>query len=174
LSFIQIAARKGLRDGVRNMNANSRQLYHLGARPVARSTFSDANNARPADLFKAVSEKAYHRCLAFAPGHGFRFKNKLYSLDATTLRLCLETFPWAAFRKRRGARRRRHDGLRRGRAPGHGPAHGGLVRGVIRRSPRPPTRFPILPSPKKGKKKPGGVFMGASPPCPRKTPVIPV
>ena len=115
LSFIQIAARKGLRDGVRNMNANSRQLYHLGARPVARSTFSDANNARPADLLKAVSEKAYHRCLAFAPGHGFRFKNKLYSLDATTLRLCLETFPWAAFRKRRGGIKLHtlvdHDGL---------------------------------------------------------------
>jgi len=38
-----------------------------------------------------------------APGHGFRFKNELYSLDAATIDLCLSLFPWANFRKTKAA-----------------------------------------------------------------------
>jgi putative transposase len=34
--------------------------------------------------------------------HGFRFKNPLYSVDATTIDLCLKLFPWADFRKNKG------------------------------------------------------------------------
>ena len=43
------------------------------------------------------------RCQKVAPGHRFRFKNKLYSLDASTIDLCLSVFPWAHFRKTKGA-----------------------------------------------------------------------
>ena len=32
----------------------------------------------------------------------FRFKNKLLSLDSTTISLCLEMFPWAKFRRAKG------------------------------------------------------------------------
>src|SRR5206468_10050390 len=32
----------------------------------------------------------------------FRFKNKLLSLDSTTITLCLEMFPWARFRQAKG------------------------------------------------------------------------
>jgi putative transposase len=39
----------------------------------------------------------YQRCLAHAPRHRFKFKNKLYSLDATTVGLCLSLLPWASF-----------------------------------------------------------------------------
>jgi hypothetical protein len=66
---------------------------------VARSTFSDANNGRPASFFAAVFAHMYQRCLAHAPRHKFKFKNKLYSLDATTVSLCLSLFPWASFRR---------------------------------------------------------------------------
>ncbi len=38
-----------------------------------------------------------------APGHKFRFKNPLYSLDASTIDLCLSVFPWASFRSTKGA-----------------------------------------------------------------------
>ena len=38
-----------------------------------------------------------------APGHGFRFHNKLYSLDASTIDLYLSMFPWANFRRTKGA-----------------------------------------------------------------------
>ena len=43
------------------------------------------------------------RCQALAPKHRFRFKNKLYSLDASTIDLCLSVFPWAKFRTTKGA-----------------------------------------------------------------------
>jgi IS4 transposase len=36
------------------------------------------------------------------PGHNFRFKNPLYSLDASTIDLCLSAFPWADFRSTKG------------------------------------------------------------------------
>lgn len=45
----------------------------------------------------------YGQCRSIAPRHGFRFKNKLYSLDASTIELSLAIFPWAKFRKRDGA-----------------------------------------------------------------------
>ncbi len=43
------------------------------------------------------------RCQLFVPRHKFRFKNLLYSLDASTIDLCLGMFPWADFRKKKGA-----------------------------------------------------------------------
>ena len=43
------------------------------------------------------------RCRQCAPRHGFRFKNKLYAVDATTIDLCLAVFPWASFRRTKAA-----------------------------------------------------------------------
>jgi putative transposase len=55
------------------------------------------------------------RCQAIAPKHGFRFRNKLYSLDASTIDLCLSMFDWAKFRTTKGAVKIHvgldHDGL---------------------------------------------------------------
>ena len=102
LAFIHLSARRSMRDGIRNLIANARRLYHLGAKPVSRSTFSDANNKRPASFYQALFGKLYQRCQSVSPVHKFRFKNKLFSLDSSTIKLCLEAFPWASFRKRRG------------------------------------------------------------------------
>jgi hypothetical protein len=52
---------------------------------VARSTFADANNRRPASFFEALFGLMYRRCQPLAPKHKFKFKNKLYSLDATVV-----------------------------------------------------------------------------------------
>ena len=68
-------------------------------RPVARSTFADANNRRPASFFAALFGLMYRRCQPLAPKHKFKFKNKLFSLDATAVSLCLSLFPWASFRR---------------------------------------------------------------------------
>ena len=73
--------------------------YHLGTAPAARSTFAEANNKRPASFYKALFGCIYGRCQGVAPKHKFKFKNKLFSLDATTVSLCLSLFPWARFRK---------------------------------------------------------------------------
>jgi len=99
LVFIQLTARASLRDGVASLKARFKNLYHLGARPVARSTFADANNRRPASFFEALFGVMYRRCQPLAPKHKFKFKNKLYSLDATVVSLCLSLFSWASFRR---------------------------------------------------------------------------
>lgn len=54
-------------------------------------------------LYEALFGRLLSRCQGVAPGHNFRFKNPLYSLDATTIDLCLSAFPWAEFRATKGA-----------------------------------------------------------------------
>jgi putative transposase len=99
LLFMQLTARASLRDGVSSLKARFKSLYHLGVKPVARSTFADANNRRPASFLEALFGLLYRRCQPLAPKHKFKFKNKLYSLDATVVSLCLTLFPWASFRR---------------------------------------------------------------------------
>jgi hypothetical protein len=102
MAFIQLAARRSMRDGLRVLNAAQKRLYHFGLTTVARSTFADANNSRPVGFFKDLFAQMYTLCTAKAPKHNFRFKCKLYSLDATTISLCLSLFPWATFRQNKG------------------------------------------------------------------------
>jgi putative transposase len=99
---MQLTARVSLRDGVSSLKARIKSLYHLGVKPVARSTFADANNQRPASFFEALFGLMYRRCQPLAPKHKFKFKNKLFSLDATVVSLCLALFPWAFFRRTKG------------------------------------------------------------------------
>ncbi len=102
LLSMQLTARVSLRDGVSSLKARIKSLYHLGIKPVARSTFADANHQRPASFFEALFGLMYRRCQPLAPKHKFNFKNKLYSLDATVVSLYLSLFPWAAFRRTKG------------------------------------------------------------------------
>lgn len=103
LMFMQLTGRASLRDGIQSMNSRVRDLYHLGAKPVARATFADANNKRPASLYQALFEKLYQHCRMISPKHKFKFKNKLYSLDASVIDLSLGAFPWASFRRTKSA-----------------------------------------------------------------------
>ena len=54
LIFMQVTSRASLRDGVAALKARFTNLYHLGIKPVARSTFADAYNRRPAGFFEAL------------------------------------------------------------------------------------------------------------------------
>ena len=99
LMFIQITERKSLRAGVRNITAMRSKTYHLGVNKVARSTFSDANNKRPAMFFKELFTYVLFRASKITKGHKFRFKNPLFSLDSTTIDLNKQSYPWAEFRK---------------------------------------------------------------------------
>jgi len=102
MAFIHLAARRSMRDGLRCLAAAGKRLYHWGLENVARSTFADANNSRPVGFFKDLFAEMYSLCRPHAPRHKFRFKSRLFSLDATTIKLCLSLFPWAAFRQRKG------------------------------------------------------------------------
>jgi hypothetical protein len=103
LVFAQLAGRHSLRDVVTTMASQSTALAPLGLTPPKRSTLAEANARRPATLYQTLLATLYARCRAFAPGHGFRFKSPLFSLDSTTISLCLSLFPWARFRRAKGA-----------------------------------------------------------------------
>jgi hypothetical protein len=115
LSLAQLAGRCSLRDIVSNLSAQAGKLYHLGSREVARSTLARVNERQPYTLYEALFYKLLARCQSSAPRHGFRFKNKLYSFDSSTIDLCLSLFPWAHFRTTKGAVKLHvgldHDGL---------------------------------------------------------------
>ena len=102
MMFAQITGRSSLRDIVYQFQFQAARLYHLGILAVKRTTLADANNKRSADFFQALFEHQYAKCAALAPRKKFRFKNKLYSFDATTVDLCLSLFPWAKFRTTKG------------------------------------------------------------------------
>ena len=115
LSLAQFSGRSSLRDIVSNLSAQAARLYHLGTGTVTRSSLSRVNECQPYTLYEALFHKLLSRCQGIAPKHGFRFGNKLYSLDSTTVDLCLSVFPWAKFRRAKGAVKVHigldHDGL---------------------------------------------------------------
>jgi len=83
------------------------KLKHLGiSKAPNKSTLSYANQHRPAALFEELFWTMADR-FRKSGGLGsrkrkFRFKNKLLSLDSTTISLCLSLFPWAQFRRAKG------------------------------------------------------------------------
>jgi len=103
LAMAQLAGRISLRDIVENVSAQAHRLYHLGSAKLTRSNLSRINEDKPYALYEALTGKLLNRCQGMAPGHKFRFKNPLYSLDASTIDLCLSVFPWASFRSTKGA-----------------------------------------------------------------------
>ena len=103
MSMAQLTGRVSLRDIVDSLSAQASKLYHLGIGTVSRSSLARVNENQPCELYEALFGKLLARCQTLAPRHGFRFRNKLYSLDSTTVDLCLELFPWARFRATKGA-----------------------------------------------------------------------
>jgi hypothetical protein len=103
LAMAQLAGRKSLRDTVEKVSAQAHRLYHLGNAKLTRSNLSRINENKPYTLYESLTEKLLGRCQGMTPGHNFRFKNPLYSLDASTIDLCLSVFPWAKFRTTKSA-----------------------------------------------------------------------
>jgi hypothetical protein len=106
LAFAQLTFRESLRDIETCLRALESKLYHAGFRgKVARSTLADANRAHDwriyADLAQALIGRA-RRLYADEP-LGVELKQTVYALDSTTIDLCLSLFPWARFRRRKGA-----------------------------------------------------------------------
>ena len=103
MAMAQLAGRNSLRDIVENMSSQAHRLYHLGSAKLSRSTLSRINEDKPYALYEALFGRLLSCCQGKAPAHDFRFKNPLYSLDASTIDLCLSVFPWAEFRTTKGA-----------------------------------------------------------------------
>jgi hypothetical protein len=107
LLFAQLAGAHSLREISGGLASCLGKLNHLGGmeEAPAKSTLSYANNHRSWELFQAVffMVLAEAQALAKSKGRQFRFKNPLYSLDATTIDLCLEVFDWARYKRAKGA-----------------------------------------------------------------------
>jgi len=103
LLFAQAKGLTSLRDIEVSLRSHHRKWYHLGLTSVARSTLADANTGRDADILKDVFYSLLEKCRDLAPKHRFRFKNPLYSFDSTLINVCLSLYPWATYRKKKGA-----------------------------------------------------------------------
>jgi len=103
LLYAQLTRQVSLRDLEEALRSKGRRLHHLGVSYVCRSTLADANQRRSPLIFQETFGILYNQCLTRAPHHKFSFKNPLYTLDSTTIGLCLSLFQWAKFRKRKGA-----------------------------------------------------------------------
>lgn len=103
LLFGQLAGQDSLRSIEAGLATQAKSLYHLGIEPVHRSTLAYANENRSFELFQTIFFEMLSKCQEIAPRHKFRFKNPLYSIDATTIDLCLSLYDWAKFRKTKGA-----------------------------------------------------------------------
>ena len=105
--FCQLAHTDSLREICNDLACCVGKLVHLGiTRGPSKSSLSYANVHRPAaifeDLFWSMTHRFRARSQLGARTHAFRFKNKLLSLDSTTISLCLSLFPWATFRRAKG------------------------------------------------------------------------
>jgi putative transposase len=101
--FDQLSGQDSLRGIEAGLASQAKTLYHVGVKPVHRSTLSYANEHRSHELFKKIFEWMLSKCQPLAPKHKFRFKNPLYSIDNTVIDLCLSLFDWAKFRTTKGA-----------------------------------------------------------------------
>jgi len=103
LLYAQSSGKDSLRDIEQAFCVNSSRLYHLGIYSVKRSTLADANRTRSYQVFEDLFYRFLDRCKDVTPKHKFKFRNPLYTLDATVIDLCLTSFPWAKFRTSKGA-----------------------------------------------------------------------
>ncbi|MDH5679746.1 MAG: IS4 family transposase [Nitrospinota bacterium] len=103
--FCQLGQAKSLREICGGLASSLGKLRHLGIQSAPnRSTLSYANEHRPWQLYENVFYQLLDRCQLLANGKKkFRFKNKLFSLDATVIKLCVELFDWAKYRQTKGA-----------------------------------------------------------------------
>lgn len=102
----QILGLKSLREIEQAQKIKQKRLCHLGVKsPVSRSALSRMNDERSADFFKDVFQQMLQSCKALAPGSQFKLPgvNSLILMDATTIQLCLDVFPWATYTQTKGA-----------------------------------------------------------------------
>ncbi len=107
MSFAQLTYRESLRDIEVCLNAQPNKLYHMGIKGhVSRTNLANANRKRDwriyaefAQVLISNARKLYHDDPEFIVD----LDNTIYALDATTIDLCLSLFPWAKFRKSKGA-----------------------------------------------------------------------
>jgi Domain of unknown function (DUF4372)/Transposase DDE domain len=106
MAFAQLTYRESLRDIESCLRSMNNRLYHMGIRgTIARNTLAKANENRDWRIYADFAQVLIHmaRDLYLNEDFGLELKDTVYALDATTIDLCLALFPWANFRKNKGA-----------------------------------------------------------------------
>jgi hypothetical protein len=106
MAFAQLTYRESLRDIEACLRSMGSKLYHIGFRgKVARSTLAGANETHDWRIFADFAQTliGIARPLYAGDPIGVDLAHSLYALDSTTIDLCLSLFPWARFRKHKGA-----------------------------------------------------------------------
>ena len=104
--FCQLGQAQSLREICGGLATCLGKLKHLGIDDAPkRSTLSYANEHRPWQLYQLMFYRLLEKCQTMArfQKRKFRFKNRLFSLDASVIELCLSLFDWASFRQTKGA-----------------------------------------------------------------------
>src|SRR5438445_4915683 len=102
--FCQLAQARSLREITDGLKSCEGRLKHLGlASEPKRSTLSYANAHRPWELYQQLFYDLLAQCQTLSPKKKFRFKNRLLTIDSTTIELCASMFDWAHFRQTKGA-----------------------------------------------------------------------
>ena len=106
MAFAQLTYRESLRDIEACLRSSGTKLYHMGIRGrVSRNTLANANSVRDWRIYADFAQTliATARELYVGDSLAIDLKQTVYALDATTIDLCLSLFPWARFRKHKGA-----------------------------------------------------------------------
>ena len=106
MAFGQLTYRESLRDIVTCLDVLKLKLFHVGIRgKVSRSTLADANEIRDWRIYADFAQVliAQARVLYAGEDFGVELDDTVYALDASTIDLCLSLFPWAKFRRAKGA-----------------------------------------------------------------------
>lgn len=107
MSFAQLTSRESLRDIEACLGAIPNRLYHSGLKSkVKRSTLSEANSNRDWRIYAEFAQLFIQQArVLYKDEHSFsvNIDEIAYALDSSTIDLCLSLFPWAKFRKNKGA-----------------------------------------------------------------------
>jgi IS4 transposase len=106
MAFAQLTYRESLRDIEACLRAQRKKLYHMGIRSnVSRNTMSNANKVRDWRIYADFAQSLIHTARKMYANEDFAVEldQTVYALDATTIDLCLSTFPWARFRNTKAA-----------------------------------------------------------------------
>jgi len=106
LAFAQLTFRESLRDIETCLRAVPAKLYHAGFRgAISRSTLADANRVHDWRIYADFAQVLIGRARKLYANEPLStmLDETVYALDSTTIDLCLKLFPWARFRRRKGA-----------------------------------------------------------------------
>jgi hypothetical protein len=105
MMFCQLGRAHSLREICGGLAACEGKLKHLGLSDFPhRATLAYANEHRPWQLYQSVFFALLQRCQSeVRPGHKFRFKNKLLSMDASLISVCISMYDWAQYQRAKGA-----------------------------------------------------------------------